>query len=144
MSAWHAHVTVAAIVERDGRFLMVEELIDGKAMINQPAGHLEAGETIIDATIRETLEETGWDIKPTALVGLQLFKAANGITYYRNTLAAEPLTERHNHRLDEGIIAPRWMTPEQLQKCPNLRSPMVLMTLRQYLSGQRYPLSIFY
>lgn len=144
MSEWHAHVTVATIVEQQQRFLLVEEIIDGERLINQPAGHLEADESICEAAVRETLEETGWDVTPRHLVGLHLYRAGNGITYYRNTIAADAVTERSDYTLDDGIIGPVWMTLAEIEHCPNLRSPMVLATIRQYLDGHRYPLDIFY
>lgn len=141
---WTPHATVATIVERNGHFLMVEELAQGtKPVINQPAGHIEAGETVVAAARRETLEETGWRVEPRGLVGLYTYTApANGITYHRYCLFAEAIAEVPDAHLDEGIIGPRWMTLEELQASAQLRSPMVLTCVQDYVSGKRYPLDV--
>ena len=81
---WKPHITVATIVEDNGRFLMVEELKSGRTVLNQPAGHLDPNETLTEAAIRETLEETGWDVQPTGVLGIYLYTApSNGVTYQR-------------------------------------------------------------
>ncbi|MCY0965370.1 NUDIX hydrolase [Parathalassolituus penaei] len=140
---WTPHATVATIVEKDGRFLMVEETINGQAVINQPAGHIEEGERILDAACRETLEETGWMVTPTALVGLYTYTApSNGITYHRYCFSASVDHEIENAVLDNGIVGPRWMTIEELRTCPHLRSQMVLTCVEDYLSGRQYPLNL--
>lgn len=140
---WTPHTTVATIIERDSKFLMVEELSSGNAVINQPAGHIEAGETVVDAAIRETLEETGWHCRPSALVGLYTYTApANGVTYHRYCLSAQALSAQAGAILDDGIIGPRWMTIEELRNCPNLRSPMVLTCVEDYLRGRQFPLDV--
>jgi 8-oxo-dGTP pyrophosphatase MutT (NUDIX family) len=140
---WTPHATVATIIERDSKFLMVEELSSGNAVINQPAGHIEAGETVVDAAIRETLEETGWHCRPGALVGLYTYTApTNGVTYHRYCLSAQALSAQTGAVLDDGIIGPRWMTIEELRNCPNLRSPMVLTCVEDYLRGRQFPLDV--
>lgn len=140
---WTPHATVATIVEKDGRFLMVEENINGIAVINQPAGHIEANETVLDAARRETLEETGWNVTPTALIGLYVYTApSNGVTYHRYCFAANANSEVSNARLDDGIIGPRWMTIEELRTSEQLRSQMVLTCVEDYLAGRRFPLNL--
>lgn len=100
---WAPHVTVATIVERDNRFLMVYEEADGKKVYNQPAGHLDPNETLKDAAVRETLEETGWTVSLTGVVGVNLYTApSNGITYLRTTFIAEALSHDQTRQLDTG------------------------------------------
>lgn len=140
---WTPHATVAAIVVKDDRFLMVEEISGGQKVFNQPAGHVEQGETIIDATIRETLEETGWAIRPTAIQGLYTYTApANGVTYHRYCLIAEALHEIPNAQLDNGIIGPQWMSIDELRQSNRLRSPMVLTCAEDYLKNRHFPLDL--
>ena len=140
---WTPHATVATVVYQDERFLMVEEMSRGNVVINQPAGHIEANETIVAAAVRETLEETGWEVRPNALVGLYTYTApSNGITYHRYCLVAEAIGAVDGAELDQGIIGPRWMTIDELRTAPNLRSTMVLTCAEDFLKGKRYPLSI--
>jgi len=140
---WKPHATVATIVVSDGRFLMVEEMSDGQRVINQPAGHIEKGETVAEAAIRETLEETGWDVRPVALLGLYTYTApSNGTTYHRYCLIAEPLREIPDASLDDGIIGPKWHTIDELRSLNNLRSPMVLTCAEDYLRREHYPLDL--
>ncbi|MCY1284567.1 Phosphatase NudJ [compost metagenome] len=138
------HVTVATVVENAGRFLLVEEMAEGRAVFNQPAGHLEADESLIQAALRETLEETGWEVELTAVTGIYLYTApSNGVTYQRVCFAARPLHQRPDAQLDEGIIAPRWLTREELAAQPERwRSELVLRCIDDYLSGERFPLSL--
>ncbi len=138
------HVTVATIVEDQGHFLLVEELAEGRAVFNQPAGHLEADESLIQAALRETLEETGWDIELTGVVGIYLYTApSNGITYQRVCFAGKALQQRPDHPLDEGIIGPRWLTRDELAAQPERwRSELVLRCIDDYLSGQHFALSL--
>ena len=127
---WTPHATVATIVVRDDRFLMVEELSGGEAVFNQPAGHIEAG-------------ETGWHVAITGLLGLYTYTApANGITYHRYCLIGEAINHDPNAELDEGIIGPQWLTIEELRASKRLRSPMVLTCAEDYISGRHYPLDI--
>lgn len=139
---WTPHATVACIVEREGRFLLVEEMASGKAVINQPAGHLEQGESFLDAARRETLEETGWVIEPEALLGLYTYHApANGVTYHRFCFIARALHEEPDAVLDDGIIRPLWLSRDELeQHRGQLRSELVTRCVDDYLDGIRYPL----
>jgi 8-oxo-dGTP pyrophosphatase MutT (NUDIX family) len=140
---WTPHATVATVIEQDGRFLMVEEVCSGKTVINQPAGHVEQGESILDAARRETLEETGWTAEPKHLIGLYTYTApSNGVTYHRYCFAAEAGEAVENAVLDDGIIGSRWMTIEELRTSPNLRSEMVLTCVEDYLAGRKFPLEI--
>jgi len=140
---WTPHATVAAVVYKDDKFLMVEEISDGLKVINQPAGHIEANEAILDAVVRESIEETGWDVIPEQLVGLYTYTApANGVTYHRYCVSARPKHEIPDAVLDDGIIGPRWMTIEELRDCPNLRSQMVLTCVEDFLAGKRFPLDV--
>ncbi|WP_252275139.1 NUDIX hydrolase [Pseudomonas subflava] len=138
------HVTVATIVEDQGRFLLVEELAGGQAVFNQPAGHLEADESLIEAALRETLEETGWQVELTAVTGIYLYTApSNGVTYQRVCFAARPLRHLPGAPLDDGIIGPRWLTREELAAQPKRwRSELVLRCIDDYLAGERHDLSL--
>lgn len=138
-------VTVAAIVENEGRFLLVEERDDrGDLVINQPAGHLESGESLLDAVAREAFEETGWQVRPKHLVGFYLWaRPDRTLTYLRVAVACRPEHRDPNAVLDEGIERPLWLTAEELaSRCDRHRSPLVMRCLEDYLSGECYPLSI--
>lgn len=139
------HVTVATVVERDGKFLVVEEYCDGKLVFNQPAGHLEAGETLEQAALRETLEETGWRVQLQGVVGLSLYTApANGITYVRTTFAATVLEEIQVAH-DPDIVRAVWLSYEDMRECAaKMRSPLVVASVEQYLAGNCYPLNLIY
>ncbi|MBD9483848.1 NUDIX hydrolase [Pseudomonas sp. PDM14] len=138
------HVTVATVIEDQGRFLLVEELADGKAVFNQPAGHLEADESLIDAALRETREETGWAVELTGVTGIYLYTApSNGITYQRVCFAAKALHAIPDSPLDEGIIGPRWLTRAELAAQPERwRSELVMRCIDDYLAGECFPLSL--
>ena len=111
---WQPHITVATVIEDQGRVNLVEELAEGRAVFNQPAGHLEADESLLQAALRETLEETGWDVELTGVTGIYLYTApANGVTYQRVCFAARPLRHHPELALDHGIIGPRWLTREE-------------------------------
>lgn len=138
---WTPRSTVAAIIERDGRFLMVEEMIKGDCLINQPAGHLEEHETFVDGMLREVLEETGFVVEPKALLGLYVYRTTDGsLTFHRVCFIASVVEEVADATLDEGIIGPRWMTRDEVAAAPNLRAPLVLQCIDDYLSGKAYPL----
>lgn len=146
---WQPDVTVATVVVRDGRVLCVEERVDGRLVLNQPAGHLEPDESLLEAAMRETREETGWDVRPTAFIGAYQWKAplrpdgAGGRHYLRFAFAAEP--ERHDpeRRLDEGIVRAVWLTPEELSDARERhRSPLVWQAVADHLAGRRSPLSL--
>jgi len=138
---WNPEVTVAAITARDDRFLMVEERIGGRLVLNQPAGHLEDGETLIEAVIRETREETAWRFRPEALVGIYLWRAPDGRSFLRFAFCGTVDDHHPQQPLDEGIQRTLWMTHEQLlAQGARLRSPMVLRCLQDYLLGKRQAL----
>ncbi|MBG6286430.1 NUDIX hydrolase [Pseudomonas nitroreducens] len=142
---WLAHVTVATIVEDQGRFLLVEEMsADKKQVFNQPAGHLEANESLLEAAVRETLEETGWDVELTAVTGIYLYTApSNGVTYQRVCFAARPLRHHSERALDDGILGARWLTRDELAAQPERwRSYLVLRCIDDYLAGERFPLTL--
>jgi 8-oxo-dGTP pyrophosphatase MutT (NUDIX family) len=134
-------VTVAAVIERDGRFLFVEERASGKLVLNQPAGHLEPGESLLEAVVRETLEETGHRFEPKQLVGIYHWQAEGGTTFLRVTFCGASSPPSGPVRLDEGIVATHWLTRSQVQaRESELRSPMVQRCLDDYLAGVRHSL----
>jgi 8-oxo-dGTP pyrophosphatase MutT (NUDIX family) len=141
---WQAHVTVATIVEDQGRFLMVEELKGGKAVLNQPAGHLDPNESLQRAAVRETLEETGWDVELTSVIGIYLYTApSNGVTYQRICFAAKPLRHNPEYSLDEGIIGPVWLTRDELvAQQDRWRSELVLRCVDDYLNTEHFSLDL--
>lgn len=143
---WLPHTTVATVVENDHRFLLVRELADGATVYNQPAGHLDEGESLCAAAIRETLEETRWEVRPTALTGLYQYRSPhNGVTYMRHCFAADPVQEHADRPLDTGILDAHWLTLEEvrgLEAAGELRSPMVRACIEDYLDGARYPLDL--
>lgn len=141
---WKPNVTVAAVIERNGQFLVVEETSADGPVINQPAGHLEQYESFEAAVIRETLEETGYELTPTAIIGSYLWlNEVNQTTYLRTTYVGSVSDEPLSTTLDDGIICASWMTREQLEnQSHRLRSPVILQTIDQYLLGNVYPLSI--
>lgn len=140
---WQPDVTVATIVVRDGKLLMVEEDVSGRRVLNQPAGHLEPDESLLAAAIRETLEETGWDVVPTALIGLYQWKSPlDGRHFLRVAMAADPVRHHPDRPLDEGIVRALWLPPAELQDAADRhRSPLVWRAVTDYLSGRRHPLS---
>ncbi len=141
---WHPHITVATIVESGGRFLMVEESKGGRLVLNQPAGHLEANETLRQAAVRETLEETGWDVALSGVVGIYLYTApSNGVTYQRVCFSASPVRHAPQRELDSGIVGARWMTREELAGQPERwRSELILRCIDDYLAGPVYDLNV--
>ncbi len=140
---WAPRVTVATVVVRDGRLLLVEEAIDGRQVLNQPAGHLEPDETLAEAACRETLEETGWTVRLSAFIGTYQWTAPDGTPFLRFAYAAEPLSHDPARLLDDGILRALWLTPAELKAdSTRLRSPLVWEVVADYLAGQRHPLSI--
>jgi len=141
---WKPHATVAAIIERDNQFLMVEEIINGQQVINQPAGHLDPDESLIDAAIRETQEETAWQFTPDAITGIYLWKhPENGESFLRVAFCGSCDNHDASQALDDGIQAAVWKTREQLvQQAEKLRSPMVIDCIDDYLAGKRFPLDL--
>lgn len=138
-------VTVAALVEHEGRFLFVEERDDqGRLVINQPAGHVEAGESLIKAVQRETYEETGWQVEPVALVGAYLWgRADRSVSYLRIALAARPQRYDPGAPLDVGVERPIWLSRDELAARRDIhRSELVLRCLDDYLAGESYPLAV--
>ncbi len=141
---WKPHATVAAIIEQDGRFLLVEEETDRGNRFNQPAGHLEDNESILEAVIRETWEETAYQFEPTALLGIYHWKHAhNQTTYLRFAYIGHVTNHEPELKLDDGIIRTVWMTIEEMRaQAANMRSPQVLICVEDYLKGRRYPLNV--
>lgn len=143
---FNPHVTVATVIEKDGKFLFVEEYSAGEAVINQPAGHLEANETLAEAAIRETLEETGHTVELTHYLGTYLYKAPrNQVTYVRHCFCADSLNYDSSMPLDDGIIGPLWLTYEEfIEQTARHRAPLVQKCLDDYRAGKRYPLDIIH
>jgi 8-oxo-dGTP pyrophosphatase MutT (NUDIX family) len=138
------HVTVAAVVVRDGKFLLVEEGVGGRSVLNQPAGHWEAGETLFEAVVRETLEETGWDVEPTALLGVYEYEPPElGYGFLRFAYLAQPLRHHPDRPLDPGISRALWLTPNELRReAARHRSPMVQRCADDALAGRQHPLAL--
>lgn len=137
-------LTVAAIVERDGQFLLVEERAGNAMVFNQPAGHVERGEELIAAVIRETLEETAWSFRPESLTGIYLWdQPEKQKSFLRFAFCGQVTTHDPQRRLDRGIARALWLDRAQIAaREPRLRSPMVLKCIDDYLQGRRYPLNI--
>jgi 8-oxo-dGTP pyrophosphatase MutT (NUDIX family) len=146
---WKPNVTVAAIIERDGRFLLIEEETSDGVRFNQPAGHLDPHESLQEAVVREVLEETAHDFTPTALVGMYLSRYRSArrkedVTYLRFTFCGEAGKE-HDQPLDEGIIRTLWMTRDEMAACQEQhRSPLMLQCVDDYLAGKRIPLELMH
>lgn len=146
---WQPDVTVATVVVDKGRLLMVEEMAGGRVVLNQPAGHLEPDESLVEAALRETREETGWDVRLTGFVGAYQWTAplqadgSGGRHYLRFAFAAEPLGHDPGRPLDEGIVRALWLTPAELEAATaRHRSPLVWRTATDFLAGRRQPLDI--
>jgi 8-oxo-dGTP pyrophosphatase MutT (NUDIX family) len=142
--SWRPDLTVAAVVERNGRFLFVEERVGPRLVFNQPAGHVERGESIIDAAIRETLEETAWVFEPQFLLGLYMWDSPDR---QRSFLRVAFVGDVHSHdaqrKLDRGIQRALWLSRDELvARADRLRSPMVLKCVDDFLGGSRYPLEV--
>lgn len=137
-------ITVATVVEHAGRFLLIEEETRHGLRLNQPAGHVEAGESIVSAAARETLEEAAWRVDPTALVGVyQWGSPENGTAFVRFTFAAAPRAHEPERPLDTGIVRALWLSYEDIAaRRDELRSPLVLRSLDDYRAGTRWPLRL--
>ena len=141
---WTPDVTVAAICEHDGRFLLVKERAKSSKQIvfNQPAGHIEENETILEAVIRETREETCRHFTPSSLVGLYRLPAQNGKTYIRYTFFGSVSEIDTTLSLDPDIMSTHWMAYDEIRNHSSLRSPLVINCINDYLAGKQYPLDI--
>jgi len=149
VSYWAPRVTVAVIAEREGRLLVVEEHINGQLLLNQPAGHLDPDESLLDAAVRETLEETGWTVELTDLIGTYQWQAPDSPEprtdrqYLRFAFAAKPIAHDPARPLDTGIVQALWLSPPALlAEQHRHRSPLVWQIVADYLGGQRAPLSL--
>lgn len=142
LNYWAPHVTVAAIIQHEKKFLLVEENINGKKVINQPAGHLENNESLIDAVIRETLEETRWEFSPSYISGIYRWLHDNGETYLRICFAGKVVKEHKELNLDTGIEQAIWLNEKEIYQHENLRSPLVIKSIEDFINGNNYPLSL--
>ncbi|QET00651.1 NUDIX hydrolase [Cupriavidus pauculus] len=147
---WNASVTVAAVIERGGRFLLVEEETPAGLRLNQPAGHLEAGESLINAVIRETLEETAHTFEPRALVGCYMSRGLSSrdqgdTTYIRFAFTGDLGSLDSGRQLDTGIVRTVWMSIEELRACRDRhRTPLLLACVEDYVAGKRFALDVLY
>jgi 8-oxo-dGTP pyrophosphatase MutT (NUDIX family) len=143
-SIWRPSVTVAAIIERDGRFLFVEEVADGRRVLNQPAGHLDPGESLAAACRREALEETAHRFEPTGVVGVYRWHyAAADVTFLRFCFSGKILGVEKNRSLDKEIVGLHWLTlPELKSRSSEHRSPLVQKCVEDYLAGRNFPLEL--
>lgn len=139
---WHPHSTVACICERDGLFLMVKETINGKAVYNQPAGHIEDNESIIEATLRETLEETAHQVRAKYVTGIYRYRISNQLTFIRYSIVCDVINKT-DHPIDDDIDSVHWLSYSELVNLKDqMRSPLVLKTIEDYKNGITYPLSL--
>ena len=142
---WKPNATVATIIERDGQFLMVEEIDNQELVINQPAGHIEDNESIIEAALRETLEETGYSVTIQHLIGIYTYLAPNGNTYYRFCFSGEILEQVENATIDADIENVVWLSADDIEaQNKRHRSPLVIQCLQDYLNNKRFPLDLIY
>lgn len=140
---WKPEVTVAAVIERGGRFLLIEEETERGALFNQPAGHLEANETLTDAVVRETLEESAHHFAPEALLGVYHHAQAAGATYMRFAFSGRVTGHETARSLDKGILRHVWMSADEIRATrARHRSPLVMQCVDDFLAGARYPLDI--
>ena len=141
---WKPNVTVAALIEREGRFLLVEEETEDGLRFNQPAGHLDEGESLVAACAREAIEETAWSFTPTSLVGIYQWPRPQGdITYLRFAFSGELGSHEEGRILDAGIQRAVWMTPDEIRAVMDRhRSPLVWQCVTDYIAGRRFPLEL--
>ena len=146
MEIWKPNVTVAALIERDGYFLLVEEETTDGLRFNQPAGHLDEGESLVDACAREAMEETAHAFTPTELVGVYQWPRPQGdITYLRFAFAGKVGAHETARKLDTGIVRAVWLTLAEIEACADRhRSPLVLQCVRDFLCGRRFPLDLIH
>jgi 8-oxo-dGTP pyrophosphatase MutT (NUDIX family) len=144
MTRWRPSVTVAAVIERDGRFLFVEELANGRRVLNQPAGHLDPGESLLQAVVRETLEETAHRITPTALLGIYRWRYdPEDVTFLRFAFRGRVDSVDAGRALDKEIVAALWLTPAELAaRRAEHRSPLVQQCVDDCLAGRSFPLEV--
>jgi len=142
MSVRTPEITVAAITETDGRFLVVEERINQRIVFNQPAGHVEPGESLLTAVIREAREETAWRFEPKSLIGVYLWRSPeSGVTTMRFAFSGTVDDHQPEQPLDHGIIGTHWLSRADLgERAQRLRSPLVMRCIEDYLDGKRQPL----
>ena len=143
---WNPHVTVATVVCRDNKYLIVKELINGQEVYNQPAGHLEPDESLIEAAKRETLEETRWHVSIEHLLGISRYIApCNGETYIRFSFIASATEHSETAHLDDGILEAIWLTKDEIVQLRDaLRSPMILNDITRFEQGYKLPLCSLY
>ncbi len=144
MTAWKPSVTVAAVIEDKGRFLLVEELSEGRHVLNQPAGHLDPGESLVAACSREVLEETAHRLVPTGLVGIYRWHyAAKDVTFLRFCFRGRSMGADSSLKLDKEIVALHWLTAAQItDRKAEHRSPLVQKCVEDFLAGRHYPLDV--
>ena len=145
---WKPNVTAAAVIERDGHFLLIEEDTADGLRLNNPAGHLDPGESPVQACVREVLEETGYDFVPEALVGIYMnrfvrTRTGDDITYMRFAFCGKAAAHHDWRSLDDGIVRAVWMTLDEIKSTADRhRSPFVIANIEDYLRGQRFPLEM--
>lgn len=150
MEYWKPNTTVAAVIERDGRLLMVEEQTADGIRLNQPAGHLDPGESLADAAVREALEETGHRVEPVAFLGAYLAttvprSTGKPVTYLRHAFICRVVSHDETLALDDGILRAVWMTPDEIVAARHWhRSPLVERTVADFVAGRRFPLDVLY
>ncbi len=143
---WKPNVTVAAIVENDGKYLLVQEYSDDRLVFNQPAGHLEKGESLIEAVKREVKEETAWDFEPESVTGIYMYpNHSKQLTYLRVSFQGKVLDHDPRQELDDGILRAVWLSKEEIEsRMEEMRSTMVLKCINDYLAGNAFPLEMLH
>ena len=144
MSEWRAAVTVAAVIEADGRFLLVEEMHEGRRVLNQPAGHLDPGESLLEACVREVMEETAHRFVPEALVGVYRYVYTPlGVTFLRFAFSGRSAGAEAGRSLDNEIVRTHWLTREEIAaRAAQHRTPLVMQCIEDHLAGRHFPLAV--